>query len=289
MIYNLGSINVDYFYELPHLPGPGETLAATEFSVGLGGKGANQTVAAALAGAEVRHIGAVGSDSHWAIDRMAGFGVDTNFVRVTNTPTGHAIVMIDTKGENQIVIYPGANRAQDLNVITNAIASAQPGEWLMLQNETSHQVDVAKKARALGLNVAYSAAPFEVQAVKDILPYLSLLIMNAVEAEQLSNAMALSVSGLPVSNVLVTKGSKGADWIDTKLGETVSIKAFQVDPVDTTGAGDTFVGYTIAGLAQGLSPSEALRRASAAAAIKVMRKGTADAIPTLQEVLDFLD
>ena len=289
MIYNLGSINADYFYDLPHLPGPGETLAASAMSVGLGGKGANQSVAAALAGAEVCHIGAVGPDGAWAVDRMAGYGVDTTFVRQVEVATAHAIVMVDTWGENQIVIYPGANHVQDVNVITKALDSADPGDWLMLQNETSLQVEAARLAQKRGMSVAYSAAPFSADAVKPILEFTSLLILNQVEAEQLARALGMSVGSLPVDTILVTKGGHGAEWIDTKSGETVSVPAFSVDVVDTTGAGDTFAGYTVAGLSLGLSPKDAFRRASAAAAIKVTRKGTADAIPSADIVTEFLD
>lgn len=288
MIYNLGSINADYFYALPHLPGPGETLAATALSSGLGGKGANQSVAAALAGAEVKHIGSVGPDGQWTIDRLAKFGVDTSYIRMTDTPTGHAIVMIDTVGENQIVIFPGANQAQDEKTIASTLSTAKARDWLMLQNETSHQLQTARLAKERGLNVAYSAAPFDAEAVQAVMPHVTLLIMNEVEADQLSQALGTTTLQLPVPNILITKGSKGAEWIDTGLLETVFVPAFSVEPVDTTGAGDTFAGYTVAGLSQDLTPKEALRRASAAAAISVTRKGTADAIPSLQEVLDFL-
>jgi len=287
MIYNLGSINIDHFYQLPRLPGPGETLAATEHATGLGGKGANQSVAAARAGAQVCHIGAVGQDGARMVERLSSLGVDTRHIRVVDTPTAHAIVMVDTNGENQIVIYPGANLAQDANVITKVMTSASAGDWLMLQNETSHQVEAVKAAKQAGLHVAYSAAPFEPGAVSAILPYTSLLIMNRVEADQLSSSMGKPLLDLPVANVLVTKGKLGADWYDIRRSELVSVPAFSVNPVDTTGAGDTFAGYMIAGLADGLLPQDAARRAAAAAAISVTRRGTADAIPSLAEVEAF--
>ena len=288
MIYNLGSINIDHFYRLPHLVGSGETLAASDHVTGLGGKGANQSVAAAQSGANVRHIGAVGPDGADMVEKLAAFGVDTSHIGEVSAPTAHAIVMIDTNGENQIVIYSGANRMQDANVITNCMAKAAPGDWLMLQNETSHQVHAAKAAKAAGLNVVYSAAPFDQAAVQDILPFTDLLIMNQVEADQLSQALDSPLAKLPVAHILITKGPGGADWHDTKTQEIVSIPAFSVTPVDTTGAGDTFAGYMVAGLAAGLSPQKAGRRAAAAAAISVTRNGTADAIPSLAEVEAFL-
>ncbi|MEM9239099.1 MAG: ribokinase [Pseudomonadota bacterium] len=284
MIFNLGSINADYFYDLPHLPGPGETLAATRMASGLGGKGANQSVAAALAGVEVRHIGCVGPDGAWAVDRLREFGVDVRHVRVSDTPTAHAIVMVDEAGENQIVIYPGANMEQDERSIAAALENAASGDWLMLQNETSLQMEAAKLARKKGLSVAYSAAPFDVQAVEAILPFATLVIMNEVEAQQYAAESERSIEELPVSYALVTKGKDGATWHDLDASEASQVPAFQVSPVDTTGAGDTFAGYAVAGLAQGLPVDIALKQASAAAALSTTKKGTADAIPTLAAV-----
>ncbi|MEO1344642.1 MAG: ribokinase [Pseudomonadota bacterium] len=284
MIFNLGSINADYFYDLPHLPGPGETLAATRMASGLGGKGANQSVAAALAGGDVRHIGCVGPDGAWAVDRLREFGVDVRHVRVSDTPTAHAIVMVDEAGENQIVIYPGANQEQDERSIAEALEGAGSDDWLMLQNETSHQVDAARLAREKGLNVAYSAAPFDVQAIESVLPFVTLVITNEVEAQQYADETGRVIKDLPVSYVLITKGKDGATWHDLNAGKVLEVSAFKVDPVDTTGAGDTFAGYATAGLAQGLPVDVALKQASAAAALSTTKKGTADAIPTLAAV-----
>jgi ribokinase len=288
MIYNLGSINADYFYRLPRLPGPGETLAATEMSSGLGGKGANQSVAIARAGAEVCHIGAVGGDGRWLIEHLAEAGVDTRNIQFSTRPTAHAIVMIDGQGENQIVIFPGANFDQCPDTVAKVLSEGRPGDWLLLQNETSQQAEAAALAAGRDMNVVYSAAPFDADAVARLLPSLTLLIMNEVEAGQLAEALGTQVLHLPVANVLVTKGARGADWHDTRLMHTLSVPAFPVAPVDTTGAGDTFTGYVVAGLSTGSSPQTALRRAAAAAAISVTRTGTADAIPTIAEVEAFL-
>lgn len=288
MIFNLGSINADYFYDLPHLVGPGETLAASKMSSGLGGKGANQSVAAALAGSEVCHIGAIGSDGDLTLERLSSLGVDTRHVRRSQHPTAHAIVMVGEAGENQIVIYPGANMDQDPAGIDRALAKATSNDWLILQNETSHQVEAARMAFNKGMSVAYSAAPFDVDAVQAVMPYVTLLIMNEVEASQLQVVTGKSANQLSAPFVLVTKGRDGAVWFDTNSGETVPISSFSVEAVDTTGAGDTFVGYTVAGLSEHLPLAEVLRRASAASAIAVTRKGTADAIPDLASVMQFL-
>lgn len=288
-IYNLGSINADHFYQVPHLPEPGETLAADAFSTGLGGKGINQSVAAALAGSKVVHIGAVGPDGQWAVDRIAGFGVETQHIQTVETPTGHAIINVDTKGENAIVIFSGANNCQSVTQIEQVLSGADKGDILLLQNETTLQAEAAKIAYDRGLKVIYSAAPFSVEAVKNVMKYVTILMMNQVESEQLCAGLETDLASLPVSEIIVTKGSNGAMWLQPETGETSYTPSFPVKPVDTTAAGDTFAGYVAAGLDQGMNVQDAMRRASAAAALKVTRKGTADVIPSVDEVANFLN
>ena len=288
-IYNLGSINADHFYQVPHLPEPGETLAADAFSTGLGGKGINQSVAAAQAGSKVVHIGAVGPDGQWAVDRIAGFGVQTQHIQTVETPTGHAIINVDTKGENAIVIFSGANNCQSVTQIEQVLSGADKGDILLLQNETTLQAEAAKIAYDRGLKVIYSAAPFSVEAVKNVMKYVTILMMNQVESEQLCAGLETDLASLPVSEIIVTKGSNGAMWLQPETGETSYTPSFPVKPVDTTAAGDTFAGYVAAGLDQGMNVQDAMRRASAAAALKVTRKGTADVIPSADEVANFLN
>ncbi|SLN33502.1 Ribokinase [Roseovarius gaetbuli] len=284
MIFNLGSINADHIYRLPHLPAPGETLAADNYHRTLGGKGANQSVAAARAGQRVCHIGAVGPDGDWMVDLLEGYGVGVGHVARSDTPSGHAVVCVDDAGENAIVIFPGANRALEIADVTSALGGASPGDWLMMQNETNLQVETARLAQASGMKLAYSAAPFDANVVREILPFVTLLMLNQVEERQLEQEMG----EIDVPQLLITRGADGAEWRDNASGEVVFCPAFPVTPVDTTGAGDTFAGYFMASLAQGLLPNAALRRASAAAALQVQRPGTAEAIPTGAETAAFL-
>ncbi|MEZ5777102.1 MAG: ribokinase [Paracoccaceae bacterium] len=287
MIYNLGSINIDHFYTVPHLPRPGETLAADHYRMGVGGKGANQSAAAAKAGAHVVHIGAVGPEGGWAVDRLEGWGVDTGHVARLDTPTGHAIINVDAKGENAIVLFPGANRAMPLPLVEAALAEAGPTDTLMLQNETTHQAEAAAIARAKGMRVIYSAAPFDVGAVRSVLRDVSVLALNAVEADQLCSALGVTLGQIDVPELLVTRGPEGAEW-RSRDGARAFAPAIRVTPVDTTGAGDTLVGYFAAARDAGKSAAEALEFAGAAASLKVTRRGTADAIPTADEVAAFL-
>ncbi|TDK44430.1 ribokinase [Antarcticimicrobium luteum] len=283
-IWNLGSINADMIYRVPHLPGPGETLAATSYARFLGGKGANMSVAAARAAAHVRHIGAVGPDGGWAVERLMEYGVDTRHIRSVEVATGHAIVAVEPGGENQIVIYPGANRAIPEALIQAALSEAGAGDTLLIQNETNAQVLAARLGRDLGLRVAYAAAPFDAGAVRAVLPFLDFLILNAVEAGQLEAATGLAPGVLPVRDVIVTLGARGARHFETVSGETREYPAIPVTPVDTTGAGDTLTGYVLAGLDRGLPMAQAIAQAMRAAAIMVTRHGTADVIPDLKDV-----
>jgi len=285
-IWNLGSINIDHFYRVPHLPAPGETLAATGYTMGLGGKGANQSAAAAKAGARTHHIGAVGTEGAWAVERLRGWGVDTAHIAKLDTATGHAIINVDDGGENAIVLFPGANRALPFDGVAAALAQAVPGDTLILQNETAHQAEAARLARARGLRVMYSAAPFDADAVRAVLPHVTLLALNAVEADQLGAALATTLDALDVPELLITRGAEGAEW-RSREGARANVAAVKVKAVDTTGAGDTFAGYFAAGRDLGQTPEQTLAWAARAAALKVTRQGTADAIPTAAEVAAF--
>lgn len=285
-IWNLGSINIDHVYRMEHLPRPGETLAASSFSTGLGGKGANQSIAAALAGAATQHLGAMGKGDDWVIDRLQSAGVGTgNILRLADTATGHAIILLDSTAENSIIIHPGANRALSVEALTGAMGALTSNDTLLIQNETNCQIEAAQIARAAGARVIYSAAPFDLEALHKVMPHVSILAMNAGEADQLFAAIS---GDPPVEGLLITRGAEGAEYRDLKDGKTWHHPAFPVDPVDTTGAGDTFAGYFAAALDRGDTIPKALRLASAAAALKVTRAGAGDAIPSQEEVLDFI-
>ena len=286
-VWCMGSINVDMFYDVPHIPAPGETLASTNHSVGLGGKGANQSVAAARAGATVNHIGAVGDGAEWIFERLSSFGVNTDHISISKEPTGHAIISVADDGENAIVILAGANGAIEKSEIRSALEEAEPGDILLMQNETNMQEEAALFAKDLGLRTFYSAAPFDSNAVKKVLPMIDTLLLNEIEAEQLQDALQQSLFSLDVPHIVVTLGGDGARWIDTTNHDSFDIPAIKVTPIDTTGAGDTFAGYLAAALSKGVEPRDAMRLANKAAALKVTRKGTADAIPSLSEVEDF--
>ncbi|WP_265502060.1 ribokinase [Paracoccus beibuensis] len=285
-IWNLGSINIDHVYRMQSLPRPGETLAALDFSMGLGGKGANQSIATARAGAVTHHLGALGTTDDWVVERLAAAGVGTDHIaRLADQVTGHAIILVDADAENAIVIHPGANRAIDEDALAGTLATIDHGDTLLIQNETNGQVAAAQAAQSRGARVVYSAAPFDLDAVRAILPHVSILAVNAGEAEQLFAGIH---GDLPVQGLLITKGAEGAEYRDLHTDQTCRQLSFKVEPVDTTGAGDTFAGFFAAALDEGQDVAKALRLASAAAALQVTRPGAGDAIPSRAEVEAFL-
>ncbi|MTE00660.1 ribokinase [Paracoccus sp. YIM 132242] len=285
-IWNLGSINIDHVYRLDHLPRPGETLAARSHAQGLGGKGANQSIAAARAGAITHHLGAMGTGDDWILERLADRGICTaDIVRLPGEVTGHAVILLDREAENAIVIHPGANRAITSAMLEKPLSAIRPRDTLLVQNETSCQVEAARMARDAGARVIYSAAPFDIAAVRAILPHATILAMNAGEAEALFAAIP---DDLPVQGLLITRGAEGAEYRDLTTGAVHRQAAFAVNPADTTGAGDTFTGYFAASLDRGDQIAAALRLAAGAAALKVTRHGAGEAIPGLEEVIAFI-
>ena len=286
MIWNLGSINADNFYHLTHLPADGETIAAKRFHQGLGGKGANMSVAAARAAARVAHIGAVGPDGTWAVNRLLEYGVDTRHIAQIDVQPGPANINIDDSGENNIVLYSGANAAITDQMIGTALTEGSPRDYLLMQNETNGQIYAAKTAKTLGMHLAYAAAPFEAEAVMRILDHIDLLVMNEVEAAQLTKATGQDVNDLPVRDIVITLGAEGCKWVSKQANTAQTFPAYPVNVVDTTGAGDTFTGYLVAGLDRGLTMRDAIDLAMQAGALMVSREGTADVIPDLKEIQD---
>ncbi len=285
-LYVVGSINIDHVYRLSRLPKAGETLHALDYAASLGGKGANQAIAAARAGARVHMIGAVGADGAWVCERLAAEGIAIAGIDVLEGTTGHARIEVDARGDNRIVLHAGANHRLALESVRRSLAGARRGDWLVLQNETSAVTATAALGCELGLTVVYSAAPFVPAAAASVLPHVGLLAVNAIEAMQLSAHLGREPAALGVPMTLVTAGAAGARL--HARDEVLDTPAWSVTAQDSTGAGDVFLGYLVAALARGCDAPGAMREAAAAAALQVTRPGAADAIPTRAEVLSFM-
>ena len=271
-IFNLGSINIDHIYVMPHLVMPGETLAASHYMAALGGKGANQSIAIARAGGQVFHGGMIHiNDEDW-LDIMAEAGVDIRHViRSDDTPTGHAIVAVDEeKGENQIILSPSANAALPDDLINALLADASSSDWALAFLTAAHQK---------GMKICYSAAPFVAEVTASVLPLVDMLIVNEIEAHDLKSYLGKDID---VKHLIVTKGAEGAAYIHD--GKTHHVPAVPAEAVDTTGAGDTYLGYVLAGLDQGMDVLDAMALAAQAAALQVARHGASEAIPNKEDL-----
>jgi ribokinase len=287
-ILNFGSINIDHFYSVPHLVEPGETLASERYRRGPGGKGLNQSVAAARAGARVMHAGRVGGDGAFLKELLDRVGVDVSLIRGGEGPTGHAVIQVDPAGQCSIVLHGGENRAVTGKDMETALAAAEPGDVLLLQNEINATAELIERGAAAGLIVVFNAAPMD-NAVNDYpLHRVRHLIVNQVEAAELSgsespdHALQALRSRYPETAVTLTLGADGVRHRDNE--QDLRVPADRVRAVDTTAAGDTFVGYFIAAMTRGAPVRDCLELANRAAAVCVTRHGAADSIPLRHEV-----
>ncbi len=291
-IINFGSINIDHVYQVEHFVRPGETLASTHYQQLLGGKGANQSIALAQAGADVRHVGSIHENDASFKQALIKKGVDCRGVKCHDTPSGHAIIQVTPSGENAIVLFGGANQTITADTVTQALDDTSTSDWVLTQNETSSIADVLKQASDKQMKVAFNPAPMS-ESVKHLpLDCIDLLIVNETEAaaltgkDNLDEIIATFQQDWQSAEVIITLGKQGVKML--RGDEVISVDAFTVDAVDTTAAGDTFIGYFLSAYCSHTDARQALLRGCAASAIAVTREGAAQSIPTQQEVDRFM-
>jgi ribokinase len=291
-VINFGSINVDHVYQVDHFVQPGETLASSDYQRLLGGKGANQSIALARAGSDVWHVGKVNESDAIFKQTMIRENINCKHVSCTETASGHAIIQVTPSGENAIVLFGGANHELTEKDIMHALDAAKSSDWVLTQNETSGIAQVLLQAKEKGLKVAFNPAPMT-ESVKH-LPHqcIDLLIVNEVEAEEISGHENLDKieayfrQEWPHAEVLITLGKAGVRML--KKDKTIDVPAFEVTAVDTTAAGDTFIGFFLSAYSDHSDSKTALLRACAASALAVTKAGAAQSIPTKEEVNRFL-
>jgi len=289
-ILNFGSLNIDYVYAVEHFARAGETVLSKNRRVFCGGKGLNQSIALARAGADVYHAGFVGcNDGDILIEELASSGVKTDLIEKRDCPGGHAIIQVDASGQNCILIYGGANQTNSEEYIDSVLSRFDEGDIVVLQNEINMNAQIIRKAKQKGMTAVFNPSPADAQITELPLDMLDYIILNEVEAESLcgiKDAQAIDAlrAKFPKTAVLLTLGSKGSVYMDNTQDTPISQGIFDVPVVDTTAAGDTFTGYFLALTAAGSSADYAMRLASAAAAIAVSREGAAVSIPRLAEV-----
>lgn len=292
-ILNFGSLNLDLVYQMPHFVRAGETLSSTSFRRSVGGKGLNQSVALAKAGAQVYHAGLVGDDGEILRRFLAENGVDTRFVRTVDAPSGHAVIQVEPAGNNCIFLYGGANQCVTDAFIREALEPFGPGDFLMLQNEINNIDRIIEAAAAKGLQVVLNPSPIADNLSALPLEKISWFILNEIEGAELSGEtepdriLDRLTQRYPHAQIVLTLGGDGSVYAFG--ARRVRQSACRVQAVDTTAAGDTFTGFFFAAAADGLPVEEALHRASKASAISVTRPGAAASIPTLAEVLEALN
>jgi ribokinase len=292
-LVNLGSLCIDKVYAVPDIVRAGETMLGRAPVRHAGGKGLNQSLAAARAGVRVVHVGCVGTDGVWLKELLAGAGVDVDGVRVCpDVETGHAVIQVAPGGENAIVIVGGANRSIQGADIDRAIDRARADGWLLLQNEVNDIEAILRAARKAHVRVAFNVAPVDGSEDGYPLDTVELLLLNEIEATRLAGedrpARALDrlTSERPGQHIVITRGAAGLLY--GRGTERLQMGAFPVQAVDETGAGDAFIGYLMAAWLEGMPLHERLRRASAAGAIAVLSPGAAAAIPAADAVHRFL-
>nr|WP_299241019.1 ribokinase [uncultured Halomonas sp.] len=293
MLYNYGSINIDHVYRVSHLVRPGETLSSRSYRQVLGGKGANQSLAIARAGGHVMHWGLLGQGDHWVLETLSSAGVDISRVELTLEASGHALIQVDDQGENAIILHPGANHAFTDAQQDALLAIPVAGDWLLLQNECNALDRLITLAAERDLLVAFNPAPMAANVLQLPLERCQLLFLNRGEAADLIDEQEQAprerlLDGLrrrlPEVEIVLTLGREGVCYQhgDTRL----QLEAHRVEALDTTAAGDTFIGYFMAARQRNAKVEEALRLASTAAALCVQREGAAPSIPVVAEVED---
>ncbi|MCD8097706.1 MAG: ribokinase [Lachnospiraceae bacterium] len=292
-----GSLNIDYTYTVEHFVQKGETLSSESLQVFSGGKGLNQTVALARAGAEVYHAGAVGTDGGFLLQLMKEAGANVENVAVLDeVRSGNAIIQKDKDGDNCIILYGGANQAITREQVDRTLRQFERGDFILLQNEINELAYVMERAHEKGMKIVLNPSPMDEKIPKLPLQHVDYFLLNEVEATQiLRSDLTEDINGellagrllekFPSAAIVLTLGEKGSIYIDKK--EKASQPIYKVRTVDTTAAGDTFTGFFIAGLLKRGSVKEAMELAAKASAIAVSRPGAAPSIPTLAETSHF--
>ena len=288
-IINFGSINFDRTYRVHRFPETGETLQTQELICGCGGKGLNQSIAISRAGGNVTHAGTIGNDGASLQREMEENGVDCAHLMHVDSEQGHAVILVNDQGDNEILVHRGSNLMMTTEYIDGILSSAQAPALVLLQNEIPHADHIIDQAHEKGFEVVFNASPVNEEMVSSVnFSHVCWLLINEVEGEQLTAAsdpediLDYFEKKSPEMNVVLTLGTDGS--VGSFHGSRFQYGSYQVPVKDTTGAGDTYTGYFLAGIAGGKAPEESMKTATLAAAVSVTRSGAASAIPMMEEV-----
>ena len=287
-ILNFASANIDYVYDVNHIVMPGETISSSRMDIFAGGKGLNQSVAAAKAGGCVYHAGFIGADGDFLTEILRDSGANLTYTRRSEQKNGHAMIQVNQNGENCIIVFPGTNALFTKAYIDEVLSDFSQGDMLIVQNEITNLPYAIERASQKGLTVVLNPSPFEDRLKELDYNLIFWLILNETEAQGIFSTddpqqIHTQIKDRhPHLKVVLTRGVKGCVCMTEK--EILTCPAYRVEAVDTTAAGDCFTGYFVTLLAAGEDCETALKFASAASAITVSRKGAAPSIPYIQEV-----
>ena len=288
---NFGSLNRDMVYSVEHTVRPGETTASSKLEFFCGGKGLNQSIALARAGARVFHAGCVGSDGECLIAKLSENDIDTSLVKKCDLPSGHAIIQVDKDGQNSILLFGGANKQINDEHIEKVLSGFKAGDRLFLQNEINGVDKIIAASSEKGMEIVFNPSPFGDEILSFPLEKITWFVVNEIEAKDLTDEsdsdkiLAVFSEKFPSAKILLTLGSDGA--VCKADGKIYRHEIFKVPVVDTTAAGDTFLGFFFA-LVDSLGIKSALKYACAASAVAVSRNGASSSIPKLSEIEAFL-
>ena len=284
-VLNFGSINKDFIYSVNDFVKPGETISSIRYNVKIGGKGLNQSVAISKAGQKIYHAGIINKEDTFILEKLKKWNINCENILLRDNPTGHAIIQVDKKGENSIIVTGGANDDIDIKFIESVLSKFNSGDILVLQNEINNIKEIIDRAHHKKMKIVFNPAPFNNEILSYDLNKISTLILNQTEGEALSKEKKpdgiLKVLNSKFNNteIILTLGENGSLY--SFKDELLKIKAHKLDTVDTTGAGDTFIGYYVAGIASKMNKKDNLNRASEAAAIATTKLGAAESIPRI--------
>ena len=289
-LINFGSLCIDWVYQVPNIVAAGETISSSNRAVHPGGKGLNQSIAAALAGADVMHFGAVGTDGAALLQALDDAGVNTQGIVQLEDGSGHALIQVDPSGRNAIVIYPGANRSVPQSQWQLMFDALQADDWLLLQNETNDIGEILAFGKQCGAKMAINLAPADDRIGDYPIQHAALLIVNEIEAMALAATSTVKSAFVelrqryPDTDIVLTLGSDGLWCTSANQSAVTILDSYQVAAVDETAAGDAFIGYLMAALIAKQNMPEALRQACAAGALAVTQAGAASSLPSQEQV-----
>ena len=285
-LLNFGSLNIDYTYSVNEFVSSGQTIKAHSMNRNIGGKGLNQSVAFAKAGGCVYHAGKIGNDGLFLKEYLQKNNVNTDFIDIGASPSGHAIIQVDESGKNCIIVYGGANNEITNQYVDEVLTHFGKDDVLLLQNEINNNGYIVKRAHEKGMYVVLNPSPAE--GLDLPMELVDCFILNEYEAkilfsaESVDEAIKNMILQYPNACFVLTLGSDGSMYIDAE--RKLKADALKVNAVDTTAAGDTFTGYFLNSVINGNSPESSLEIASRAAAVTVSRHGAAESIPHYYEL-----